>query len=262
MYNHRLTISYKGTHYFGWQDLGTGQLKITIQSCIQKVLDKICKYQNCTISVSSRTDAGVHAQGQVIKISIPLLIESKKLQLGMNSLLPEDIRILHCSPCDSKFNPNKDSKSKEYHYYFCSDSVYNPIFNDTITHIHFNNKENISESLDIELMQKACNVFIGEHDFYSFAKRDITMNSTFRTIISCEILKALPLSFSNTIYYVKIVGESFLRYMVRYIAGALFEIGKNKLSIDDISDALVNPKNDKISSRAKSKGLHLIQISY
>jgi len=262
MYHHSLVVSYKGTSYFGWQDLGTNEQKPTIQASINQVLNKICKYQSCTVSAASRTDAGVHAQGQVVKITIPLAIESEKLQLGMNSLLPDDIRIVKCQPCAVEFNPHKDSKSKEYHYYFCTDTIYNPVLNDTVAHIPSNNKASTTGSLDIELMKQACKLFIGEHDFYSFAKRDTNMSSTFRTIISCEILQAQPSTFGNEIYYLKIVGEGFLRYMVRYIAGALFALGRNNLSLSDISEALVNHKEEKISSRAKSRGLHLIQICY
>ena len=78
MYHHRLVISYKGTRYFGWQDLGTGEEKPTVQASIHQILKKICKYQSCTISAASRTDSGVHAQGQVAKITIAVAIESEK----------------------------------------------------------------------------------------------------------------------------------------------------------------------------------------
>jgi len=262
MYYHRLVISYKGTDYYGWQDLGASEQKPSIEANIYKVLKKICNYQSCTIATASRTDAGVHAQGQVIKVTIPMAIESEKLLLGMNSLLPDDIRILQCKPCTAEFNPNKDSKSKEYHYYFCTDTIYNPVLNDTVAHITSSNKASITGVLDIECMQQACKLFIGEHDFYSFAKRDTNISSTFRTIVSCEILEVQPSPFGNKVYYFKIVGEGFLRYMVRYIAGALFALGRKQLSLSDISEALADHKEEKISSRAKSRGLHLIQISY
>jgi len=268
MYHHRLVISYKGTNYFGWQDLGADEQKPTVQASIQQVLNKICKYQSCTISAASRTDAGVHAQGQVVKITIPMEIESEKLLLGMNSLLPDDIRVLQCETCAAEFNSNKDSKSKEYHYYFCTDTIYNPVLNDIVAPVPFNslpnNKASVSstEQLDIELMQQACKLFIGKHDFYSFARRDANISSTFRTIFRCEILQAQPSTFGNNIYYLKIVGNGFLKQMVRYIAGALFALGRNQLSLSDISEALVNHKEEKISSKAKSQGLHLIQICY
>ena len=262
MYHHRLEISYKGTSYFGWQDLGTSEQKPTVQASIHQILRKICKYQSCTISAASRTDSGVHAQGQVVKIAIAIAIESGKLLRGMNSLLPDDIRILQCEPCAAEFNSNKDSKSKEYHYYFCTDPIYNPVLNDFVAHISSDNKASATGPLDIELMQRACKLFIGGHDFYNFARRDANISSTFRTIISCEILQAQASTFGNKIYYLKIVGNGFLRHMVRYIAGALFALGRSQLSLSDISEALVDHKEEKISPRAKSHGLHLIQICY
>ena len=262
MYQHRLVISYKGTRYFGWQDLGTNEQKPTVQASIHQILKKICKYQSCTISAASRTDSGVHAQGQVVKITIAIAIESKKLLLGMNSLLPDDIRILQCEPCAAEFNPNKDSKSKEYHYYFCTDPIHNPVLNDFVAHISSKDKASTTGPLDIELMQQACKFFIGRHDFYNFARRDANIGSTLRTIISCEILQVRPSTFGNEIYYLKVVGNGFLRHMVRYIAGTLFELGRSQLSLNDIREALVDHNENKISPRAKPHGLHLIQICY
>lgn len=261
LYHHRLIVSYKGTNYYGSQDLGLGEQKPTIERAIQQILKKICNYQDCSLSSASRTDAGVHAQGQVIKITIPLVINSEKLLLGMNSLLPDDIRILHCEACTSAFNPNKDSKSKEYHYYFCTDSIHNPVFNDTVAHLPSTKTSSI-ESLDVTLLPEACKLFIGIHDFYSFSKRDTKMNSTFRNVLSCELMQVEPSPFGNKVYYLKIVGEGFLRYMVRYIAGALFALGRGQISLNDISEALLHHKENKMTARAKSRGLHLMEIFY
>jgi len=258
MHHHKLIIAYKGTNYYGWQTLGESEQKPSIEANIYRVLKKICNYKSCTISAASRTDAGVHAQGQVVKVTIPIEIKSEKLLLGMNSLLPDDIRILQCTHCSSDFNPNKDSKRKEYHYYFCTDTIYNPVLNDTIAHVPSSTKG----SLDIASMKEACKLFIGEHDFYSFAKRDTNMSSTIRTIASCEILQVQPSTFGNNIYYIKIVGEGFLRYMVRYIASALFTLGRRELLMQNIKEALSKPKEKKVSSKAKARGLHLIQIFY
>lgn len=257
MYHHRLIVSYKGTSYFGWQDLGTSEQKPSIEATIHQVLKKICNYQPSTISSASRTDAGVHAQGQVLKVTIALDINSEKLLLGMNSLLPDDIRVLQCQLCTPEFNPNKDSKSKEYHYHFCTDSIHNPVLNDTVAHIPSTSKD----LLDISLMQEACKLFIGEHDFYSFAKRDANMTSTLRTVLSCEIVQT-PSAFGNEVYTIKIVGTGFLRYMVRYMVGALFALGRGEIGLNDIRDALLHCHEVKLSAKAKSRGLHLIQVSY
>lgn len=262
IFHHRLVISYKGTGYFGWQDLGVNEQKPTVQARINQVLEKICKYQPCTVSAASRTDGGVHAQGQVAKITIPIEIESEKLLLGMNSLLPDDIRIVQCEPCAPQFNANKDSTSKEYHYYFCTDPIFNPLLNEFVAHIPSETTTSASQALDFALMQGACKLFIGEHDFYSFAKRDANISSTVRTIFSCEILQAEPAIFGNDIYYLKIVGNGFLKQMVRFIAGALFAVGRNQLSLEEVSAALVSRKENKISAKAKSRGLHLMHIAY
>ena len=262
MYHHRLLISYKGTNYFGWQDLGANEKKPTVQASLNLALKKICKYQDCTISAASRTDAGVHALGQVAKVIIPIEIESSKLLLGLNSLLPDDIRIMQCRPCSASFNANKDSKSKEYHYYFSIDPIYNPALNDVIAHITPNKSSSNIKPLDIKLMQQACKLFIGEHDFYSFAKRDANISSTVRSISHCEILQLPPSALSANVYYLKIVGNGFLKQMVRYIAGVLFAIGRKQISLQDISEALITSKEEKLSAKAKSRGLHLIKINY
>ena len=259
MYYHRLVISYKGTNYFGWQDLGVNQEKLSVEASVHQVLKKICKDQPYSMSAASRTDAGVHAQGQVLKITMALSIDSAKLLLGMNSLLPDDIRVLQSEPCSSELNVNKDSTSKEYHYCFCTDIIHNPVLNDIMAHIPSNSKTRV---LDMESMQQACKLFVGDHDFYSFAKRDTNMHSTLRSVLSCEIVQVQPTMFGNNVYYIKIVGTGFLRYMVRYVAGALFALGRKQISMNDISEALLNHKEEKLSARAKSRGLHLIQISY
>jgi len=180
----------------------------------------------------------------------------------MNSLLPEDIRILKCISCSSKFNPNTDTINKEYHYYFCTNKVFNPMFNDIVTHITFNRTPEKIMKFDISLMQKACELFIGEHDFYSFAKKDMKLHSTCRTILDCKILKVPNSVFGNKVYYLKIIGKGFLTHMVRYIAGALFALGRSQLKFDDISNAIENHKETKLTAKAKSNGLHLMKICY
>lgn len=258
----RIIIAYKGTRYFGWQDLGVNEQKATIQASLHKALKKICQYQHCIVSGASRTDAGVHAQGQVAKLSVPMEIDSKKLHSKMNSLLPDDIRIQHCDPCSTSFNPNRDAISKEYHYYFSTELSPNPIFSDIVAPASAPGSSLRMEALDIETMQQACGLFIGKHDFYSFAAQDTKLKSTLRTVFKCEILNAHFAGFNGDIYYLKIIGDGFLKHMVRYIAGVLFDIGRGKLCLKQISETLEGHRKEKLSPKSKAKGLHLIKINY
>lgn len=260
--HYRAIISYKGSNYFGWQDLGKSNAKPTIQFEILKSLHKISKYAECVVSGASRTDAGVHALGQVAKLSTPLKIDPAKLLMGMNSLLPEDIRLRECEDCAVDFNPNRDAVSKMYRYYFCTNEVSAPTLRDIVAHVPLRKGEGHGAGLNLESMKQACEVFVGKHDFSGFATKDENANSTVRTILELHLLNAGLSDFGNDVYCVEITGSGFLRHMVRYIIGALFEIGRGNIDSAVIEQALRNKQQVKLSSKAKSRGLHLVKVSY
>ncbi len=262
-HHYRVVISYNGSNYFGWQDLGDEEGKATVQGTITQALRKICKYAECTVSGASRTDAGVHAQGQVAKLSIPLKITAKKLQLGLNSLLPEDIRIWQCVECLDDFNPNRQSTSKKYRYYFSTDRISSPILHGIVTHVPSQIEGAKSNAqLDLEKMRQACKLFTGEHDFYSFSSRDKNIGSTVRTICQLQIESTGAIGLDVQVYYFEIEGNGFLRHMVRYIIGAILKVGRHAIDFDDIRQALGNRNAQKLSPKAKARGLHLIEITY
>lgn len=254
MYYFKVKISYKGTNYFGWQTLLIEE-KNTVQETIHKVLRRIAKYQDCYVIGASRTDAGVHAQGQIGKLSLPIEITAEKLLMGMNSLLPSDIRILECEQTDREFSPIHHAINKEYHYYFTNNQYENPHLAETV--------ENISSgSMDIGLMQKTADVFLGAHDFYNFSRRSTTVKTTNREVTTCEIKKVESSFLGADIYCIKIEGRGFLKQMVRYIVATLFAVGLNKVSREEIVDYLNNHKDNKLVPKAKAKGLYLIRIDY
>lgn len=262
-YYYRVVVSYNGSNYFGWQDQGVEENKATVQGAITQALRKICKYAECNVAGASRTDAGVHAHGQVAKFSIPLEINSEKLQLGLNSLLPDDIRIRQCTNCQADFNPNKQSISKKYRYYFSMDRVSSPMLNEIVAHVPSKTEGAKSNAeLDLEGIRKVCKIFVGEHDFYSFASRDQNIVSTSRTINYLEIKRTDALGLDAEVYYIEIEGSGFLKHMVRYIVGALFEVGRHVIDSEDIREALRNRNEKKLSPKAKARGLHLIEINY
>jgi len=264
--HYRVVISYNGSDYFGWQDLGDGGEKPTVQFEVLQALRKISKYAQCVVAGASRTDAGVHALGQVAKFSTPLQIDPTMLQLGMNSLLPDTIRIRECVTCTPDFNPNKQCVSKTYRYYFSIDEIGSPLLRDIVAHVPLvsaNGNANLDDALHgIERMKVACAAFIGQHDFCDFSASDGSEKSTVRTLLKLDLQKSDSAEFGGEIYSIEITGNGFLRHMVRYIVAALFEVGREKITVGVIEEAFVNPGQGKLSSKAKSRGLHLVTIDY
>src|SRR5690606_34826970 len=153
-----------------------------VQGTIHQALRKIVKYQACAISGCSRTDAGVHAKGQIGKISIPKEIPARLLQRGLNTALPGDIRILECSVCTPEFIPKVGATSREYHYYFSTGLVASPVMAELIAHI--------PGPLDLPRMREAARLFVGEHDFTNFYRRSSGAATTTRTLFACELQSA------------------------------------------------------------------------
>ena len=259
MYYFRVTIAYKGTHYFGWQAQSVDtshEEKATIEGTILNCLKKIAKHQTCTIAAASRTDGGVHAQGQIAKITLPMEITPDHLLSGLNSLLPADIRILDCAPSTKNYQPNRASIRKEYHYYFSTSPVDSVVTTDIALHLPLN----FNEQGDLELLRSACALFVGRHDFYNFSNGDSNAGTTIRQVFYCDIHKANFLPLADHVYYLKIIGDGFLKYMIRYLMGALHELVKGQVTLGDIARYLQEHQQDKLSRKAKPKGLHLIRI--
>jgi len=261
-YHYKVVICYKGSNYFGWQDLGDSGKKPTVQFLITQVLRRICKFVECKVAAASRTDAGVHAMGQVAKLSISVDIPAEKLQLGMNSLLPDDIRIQECTRCLPEFSANRDSISKIYRYYFSLDDVNTPLLNDIVAHVKLGNGSQSEKAFMLETMRQACEHFVGEYDFYSFAVNNKQVKSTVRRILRLELGEPNFSDITNNTHYFEIEGSGFLRQMIRYIVGALFELARGNIDIAEIDAALRQHNENKLSAKAKARGLHLIQVNY
>jgi len=259
MHYFRVTISYKGTHYFGWQAQSVDTLheeRPTVEGTVLKALKKITNYQPCTVSAASRTDAGVHAQCQMAKITLPIAISPEHLLMGLNSLMPRDIRILKCLPSTQDYQPNRASISKEYHYYFLASPIDNVITSEIALHLPVNNLGLKEQTL----LRAACQLLVGCHDFYNFSSRDKSIVTSVREIFYCDIHQASFLPLADNLYYLKIIGDGFLKYMIRYLMGALFELAKGNITLDDIEIYLKQRQTYKLCPKAKAKGLHLVDI--
>lgn len=255
MFQYRVTIAYEGSSFHGWQSqskMPSESCAATVQSTVHQALRKISRYQDCAIYGCSRTDAGVHAQGQVAKICIPKDVAPATLLRGLNCILPDEIRILDCERCDASFNPQVLGTTKEYHYYFSTAAVPNPVLNGLVSHV--------PGPVDLLLMARAAQLFVGEHDFVNFCRRSSTAATTLRRVAICELLAANFVPLAKDVHYLRVVGQGFLKQMVRYLAGTIFDIGRGSIQLDDVRRYLQSPQADKLSAKAKPGGLHLIEV--
>lgn len=237
----KATISYQGTYYEGWQSQPN---KRGIQDIIEKTLYKIFK-QNQRIIGASRTDSGVHAFGQVFTFYAPPIIPAFKLQEMINGSLPDTLLIRELISAPNFFHPRFMAKKKIYQYIISSHKTI-PSIN---FFIHHEKKE-----INISLFQEALSIFIGTHDFRSFALESKEKN-TIRTIYNIDFKQY------NDLCIITIVGNGFLRYMIRrLIGGALYASQKNDINHLKNVFQEQNPSNHLIVM--PSKGLMLKNIIY
>lgn len=242
-----LKIAYDGTHYLGWQKANTGP---SIESVLKTAIETILNHP-VTLQAASRTDAGVHAEGQIVNFFTGQSVPSNKLQIGINALLPPDIRVLEIFEADASFHPTLNCIGKEYHYRIDYGPVQSPHYRFYEWHVPSN--------LDLEAMQKGAQLLIGTHDFKAFCnvRKNMNYDSYVRTITSIELL-GLP----NAQLVIKIKGSAFLYKMVRNIVGTLVYIGQAKLDYNNIPAMLKEGDRTKSGITAPSHGLCLKNIFY
>ncbi len=256
MYSYRLDISYCGKDYFGWQIQNAEQ--VTIQGTLNEALMKISKTTNVLSIGSGRTDAGVHALGQVVKIDIPLAIDPQALMRALNSHLPTDIRVKEATIAAEDFHPIYSAKKKEYLYLFNWKTLPTPFQDKLVSHVPY--------TLDLKKMQDACKLFIGEYDFCNFYTLGTDVKSTIRTIYSAEIEPYAADSFQGhfpSVYAFRVEGSGFLKQMVRLLMGTIWEAGRGKVQLSEIESYLKGqnyPK--KLAAVAPPDGLYLSRVDY
>ena len=250
---YKVVIQFNGSLYSGWQ-IQSGDTP-TVQREFNKALKLIFKEEIKTAG-SGRTDAGVHAREFHIVFTAPFVIEHHKLIRALNSNLAGDIKALASSFVDDKFRVTNDAVSKEYRYFFTTDEVGLPFSNHLMVHVRY--------SLDIELMKEACVSFVGTHDYKNFHCVGSNPHSTVRTITECELVY-VPEDIMGLVpnyFYLRIKGNGFLKQMVRLIVGAIWDVGKKKISIKDINATLVSPDFHHIAAVAPASGLYKFNVEY
>lgn len=244
MKNIKLTIEYDGTEYYGWQ---RQRELATIQGTVENVLEKILS-KHVEINGASRTDAGVHARGQVANFLTDSSIPPDRFIYPINNLLPPDIRIVKSEEVPEEFHARYSTKGKLYSYkIFCRD-----VDSALITRY----AAFCPDKLDAEEMAKAAEYLKGTHDFNAFKAAGSSAKTSIRTIYDIRVDK------ENEIITVYVSGSGFLYNMVRIIAGTLIEVGKDKISPDAIPDILNSKNRTMAGYTAPARGLCLEELYY
>lgn len=245
--HYKLVIAYDGTDFSGWQIQPAGE---SIQGMLEKTFQTITK-EHCRVIGSGRTDAGVHALGQVAHVLLPKKIEPHRLKHSLNGLLPVSIRIRSVEYAPKSFHAQLSAKTKEYHYNICLDEEVLPFHRLYVWHLR--------KKLDIPLLKKAAAHFVGTHDFAAFANapgKGSKKPSTIRTITRLDVIE------TETGIRLEFEGTGFLYKMVRNITGMLIAVASGRRHISDIHATFLSKDRKKAERAAPAQGLFLVRVFY
>ena len=248
MYSYKLIISYDGTDYCGWQWQKNG---ISINAVMRSTFARVFGQDDESFLLvgASRTDAGVHAEGQVLRLRTPLQLSAERLKKVWNDALPSSIIITHAELIDDRFHPQHNVGYKVYEYSFF---IERPSFKTQRFGWYLHKK------VDLDRVQEALKLFIGTYDFASFCK-----NTEDRpTVLTIDSILLISCSQMNG-WKIQVRGKSFLRHMIRRIVGASLWYGMYKdTPLSAITDALYHKKLTQTLPTAPAKGLCLQEIYY
>lgn len=245
MCNYKIILQYEGTKYQGWQRQdSTGN---TIQGRLESLLTKMCK-ETVTIQASGRTDAGVHALGQVANFHCSTDMECEKVMEYMNRYLPEDIGVISVEKVPERFHSRLHAKGKTYRYRVMTGNIPH-VFERRYVYEH-------AEGLCLEPMKKAAALLCGTHDFKAFTSAKRGKKSTVRSISAIEIEQ------NGDEFIFTYTGDGFLYHMVRILTGTLLEIGEGKRSWQEIPKILESGKREDAGALVPAKGLTLVEVYY
>lgn len=242
--NIRLILAFDGTAYHGWQ---TQKNAPTVQGSLSKAIAHITG-EHAILTGSGRTDAGTHARGLVANFFTESRIGPEQLLRALNSILPNDIRVLSVRQMPLDFHSRRNAISKVYRYQIYLGPILLPHMIREFFHFPY--------PIDILKMEKAARLFIGEHDFASFAKANTAPKNTIRRILRCDLKK------HGHRLIMTVEGNGFLHHMVRNMAGTLLEVGRGTISLRDFRELFVKRDRTLAGFTAPAHGLVLLKVQY
>lgn|SRR5574341_1374857 len=240
--NIKLEIEYDGTNFLGWQVQKQGR---TVQGELQKALEKLLK-QKINLISAGRTDAGVHALGQVANFKTDSKLETRRIFKALNNLLPRDIVIRKVEESNSDFNARFKAKSRVYRYqiYLGKSAILRKLVWE------------VFQPLDIKKMKQAIKLIKGYHNFSSFGRKEEDLHSH-----KCQMLKAKCQENGSEVAF-EFEANRFLRGMVRGLVGSLVQIGRGSLGIREFAKILNGESSKKAIKKAPATGLFLVKVKY
>jgi len=243
--NYKLLLEYDGSGYHGWQ---RQRGVLTIQEVVETRL-AVMTCEPVVLSGAGRTDAGVHARGQVANFLTATRIPPRRLLEGLNSLLPDDIVALDLTPVPADFHARYRARSKLYEYRIHNSSRFLALGRQYVWHI--------SQPLRWDLMEVCLRSLEGRHDFSSFQAAGSGVRSRERTVLSVAIL---PLA--DEVWAIKISADGFLRHMVRTMVGTLVDVGRGKLAEEEFAAVFAARDRRRAGMTAPARGLCLLEVQY
>jgi len=258
MRNIKLIIEFDGTAYHGWQ---SQENAVTVQDTVVAAVRRLTG-EDCSITGSSRTDTGVHALGFVCNFFTGSPIPADKFSFALNTILPDDIRVVSSEEVPPDFHSRYSAKSKKYLYYIYNSTFPSALLRHRAYHVYY--------PLDVDEMNKAAQYFIGTHDFLAFSASGYSAKTTVRTITEATVSRV---SQAQHIIHSKdehrgqliefsVTGDGFLYNMVRIMAGTLVEVGFGKLRTQDIPGIIAGLDRRRAGRTAPAHGLYLAEVFY
>lgn len=247
----RLVVEYDGTGLCGWQRQANGP---TVQGHLEAALARLLAHE-VTVVGASRTDAGVHARGQVASFRTERAIPLHGIRRGLNSLLPPAIAIVEASEAADDFHPRFSATGKHYRYLVFTRGDRSPRWRDRAWHV--------PGTLDLAAMRQAAAALVGEHDFAAFRAAGCTARRTVRRIEDIAIAGGAARDPEEPwLICVDVRGNAFLRNMVRIVVGTLVEVGTGRRPIEQVAEILASRDRTRAGITAPAHGLELVSVRY
>lgn len=248
--NYKLLIQYDGTDFHGWQSQDGFR---TVQGELERALSLIDGDQ-VKVYGSGRTDAGVHAEGQVASVEIQREITPAKLRNAINGNVGKDVRVLEATVVSDEFHARYSALGKTYVYRIVNAPVISPFW---VRYAHHE-----ARRLDLENMQAAAESFLGKHDWTAFSAAQSDVEDRVRTITELEISERRDERSHGNLIEIRVSADGFLRYMVRAIAGTLMAVGRAELNSEDLRKAIETGTRPVAAVTAPACGLTLLSVRY